>query len=244
MSMPFTINLTKRDRKRKLRSGAAVIQTRYVVNYTEPKTGQRRQEFFERQKEAQARRNELLARVEAGGYYDDRKVPTIGEAIGHWIADKEGKVKASTLAGYKIVVAHLRPLERVKADELTTAEIRSWHREVAKNSGAYTANRAKSHLKAILALAEEDFGVRAPSMPTGLAAVGRSPRKPSSPPSRSACFSRKAAATSSTAFTTLFRFWPALGRASSSDFFGRKSISRTTLSASAAFRSATERSPR
>jgi len=177
MNMPFTINITKRDRKRKLSSGAAVIQTRYVVNYTEPKTGQRRQEFFERQKEAQARRNELLARVEAGGYYDDRKVPAIGEAVGHWIADKESKVKASTLAGYKIVIAHLRPLERIKADDLTTAEIRSWHREVAKNSGAYTANRAKSHLKSILALTEEDFGVRAPSMPTGLSRGRQKPKK-------------------------------------------------------------------
>src|SRR3712207_3583071 len=59
-------------------------------------------------------------------------------------------------------------LEATKLSDLTTADIRSWHRRVAEHSGAYTANRAKSHLRSILALAEEDFGVRAPSMPSGL----------------------------------------------------------------------------
>jgi integrase len=46
--------------------------------------------------------------------------------------------------------------------------IRQWHKIITDQCGAYTANRAKSHLKSILALAEEDFGIRAPSMPTGL----------------------------------------------------------------------------
>lgn len=46
--------------------------------------------------------------------------------------------------------------------------IRVWHKTVTDECGAYTANRAKSHLKSILALAEEDFGTRAPSLPTGL----------------------------------------------------------------------------
>lgn len=64
---------------------------------------------------------------------------------------------------------HLLPmLGKTKLNELTTADIRAWHRQLLEHSGTYTANRAKSHLKAILALAEEDFGVRAPSMPTGL----------------------------------------------------------------------------
>ena len=58
-------------------------------------------------------------------------------------------------------------LGAIKISDLTTAEIRAWHRLLAEHSGAYTANRAKSHLKSILALAEEDYGVRAPSMPSG-----------------------------------------------------------------------------
>jgi integrase len=76
----FSINITRLDRKRKLNSGAVVMHTRYVLNYIEPKSGKRRQEFFERQKEALARRNELLARVETGTYYDERKAPTVKEA--------------------------------------------------------------------------------------------------------------------------------------------------------------------
>ncbi len=59
-------------------------------------------------------------------------------------------------------------LGTTKLSDLTTADIRSWHRRVAEHSGAYTASRAKSHLRSILALAEEDFGVRAASMPSGL----------------------------------------------------------------------------
>ena len=55
-----------------------------------------------------------------------------------------------------------------KIVDLTTAEIRIWHRMLSEQAGAYTGNRAISHLKSILALAEEDFGVRAPSMPTQL----------------------------------------------------------------------------
>ena len=48
---------------------------------------------------------------------------------------------------------------KVKLTELTTAAIRAWHHEVAEHCGAYTANRAASLLRSILALAEEDFGI-------------------------------------------------------------------------------------
>ena len=55
--------------------------------------------------------------------------------------------------------------------------IRTWHRTIVEQCGTYTANRAKSHLKSILALAEEDFSVRAPSMPTGLSRARHKPKK-------------------------------------------------------------------
>ena len=195
--MAFTINITKRLRKRKQLSGHIVKQLRYVVSYRDPRTGRRRQEFFERHKDAQARRSDLIFKVGTGAYVDKRTAPTVSEAIDHWLADKEGKVKASTLDGYNTVVERIRgPLligtrqERInfttngrkppgarllpmlgkhKVTDLTTAEIRSWHRQVCDQCGAYTGNRAASHLKSILALAEEDFGGRAPSMPNNLA---------------------------------------------------------------------------
>ncbi|ARJ66458.1 hypothetical protein WV31_12660 [Magnetospirillum sp. ME-1] len=192
----FSINLTRRVRHRKLADGTKVDQVRWVLNYKDPRSGGRKQEFFERQKDAQERRNELTVSIDAGAYTDRREVPTVAEAVIHWLADKKGKVKPNTYGAVEIVVAHIRgpvllgtPEQRdkyrvtgkvpkgarlakrlgtIKINDLTTAQIRGWHREVAEDAGIYTANRAKSALKAIMALAEEDFGVRAPSMPTGL----------------------------------------------------------------------------
>jgi hypothetical protein len=54
----------------------------------------------------------------------------------------------------------------VSSAELTTAQIRNWHRTVMDQVGRYTANRALSMLKAALALSEEDFRVRAPARPS------------------------------------------------------------------------------
>lgn len=203
--MDFSIKLTKRTRKRKRTDGQVVLHDRYVLNYREPRSGQRRQEFFERKKEAETRERELRAKVADNAYVDERTVPTISEAADHWLADREGKVKASTLKGYKVVTkcitgplleastvqrrdftatgekpkgsTFITLLGRVKVSELTTAMIRSWHRIIVEQCGNYTANRAKAHLKSILALAEEDFGIRAPSMPTGLSRVRHKAKK-------------------------------------------------------------------
>jgi integrase len=195
--MQSKINLTRRVRRRTLSSGEVIRQTRYVINYREPTTGQRRQEFFQRQRDAQDRKADLATRFAGGSYVDERTVPSVGEALDHWLADKAARVKANTLGGYKIVARHIRgpvlagtPEQRaayvatgrvpkgaqllpmlgtVKLTDLTTAAIRAWHREVALHAGVYTANRAASHLRSVLALAEEDFGIRAPAMPNNLA---------------------------------------------------------------------------
>ena len=194
--MDFSVKITRRVRSRKLDSGMKVEYLRYVLNYKDPVTGKRRQEFFDRQKDAQARKGDLIVKVGTGSYVDERTVPTVAEAVDHWFNDREGKVKANTLAAYGVVIEQIRGpvlvgsaeqkaqyratgkvpkgakllamLGTTKLSDMTTADIRSWHRRVAEHSGAYTANRAKSHLRSLLALAEEDFGVRAPSMPSGL----------------------------------------------------------------------------
>ncbi|GLK69787.1 tyrosine-type recombinase/integrase [Hansschlegelia plantiphila] len=203
--MNFSVSLTKRTRKRKLTSGAVVLHDRFVLNYLDPNGGRRRQEFFDRKRDAEARQRALQSQVAEGAYVDERTVPTVGEAVNHWLADREGNVKATTLKGYKVVCNVIRgPLlvgtrrERaeytatgakpkgatfvkllgdVKLNDLTTAAIRAWHRTVVEQTGTYTANRAKAHLKSILALAEEDFKVRAPSMPTGLSRARHKPKK-------------------------------------------------------------------
>jgi len=60
---------------------------------------------------------------------------------------------------------------------LQTAQLRRWHVLVREEVGAHTANRVMSMLKGILALAEEDFGVRVCSMPTNLAKRKTKPKK-------------------------------------------------------------------
>ncbi|MGT2465043.1 site-specific integrase [Mesorhizobium atlanticum] len=195
--MDFKISITHAIRRRKLKDGKVAHYDQYYCEYRDPKLNRRRRRAFNRRKDAEAFRNALLLKVAENNYVDERTAPTLSKAIDHWLETKEGAVKASTLMGYKVVVngAIRGPLligtkqERadytetgvapknarfivllgdVKLTELNTAMIRVWHKTVTDQCGAYTANRAKSHLKSILALAEEDFGVRAPSMPTGL----------------------------------------------------------------------------
>ena len=83
-----------------------------------------------------------------------------------------------TLSGKKPKGARfIHLLGPVKLDQLTTAAIRNWHRMVVAACGQYTANRAKSHLRAVLSLAEEDFRVRAPALPSGLSKARQKTKK-------------------------------------------------------------------
>lgn len=202
----FNVSITHTTRRRKLRGGKVARYDQYYCEYKDPLTRKRCRRAFNRRKDAEAFRNALLLKVAEGSYVDERTAPTMSQAIDHWLADKEGKVKPSTLKGYKVVVngairgpllvgtkqeradytesgiapegaRFIKLLGHVKLPDLNTAMIRQWHRTIVEQCGTYTANRAKSHLKSILALAEEDFGIRAPSMPTGLARVRNKPKK-------------------------------------------------------------------
>lgn len=194
----FRVSITSTTRRRKLRNGTIAAYDQYYCEYRDPQTRQRRRRAFNRKRDAEAFRNALLLKVaEGSNFIDERKAPTVAQAIDHWLQSKEGVVKASTLKGYKVSVngairgplligtkqeradwtekgiapkgaRFVKLLGHIKLTDLNTATIRQWHRTVADLCGQYTANRAKSHLKTILALAEEDFGIRAPSMPTGL----------------------------------------------------------------------------
>lgn len=188
----FDPTVSKRIRRRKLITGV-VMQTRWFVNFRDPRTGQRKLPSFGTKREADDYRERLLQEVHKGTYIDRDRAPTVAEATEHYLRDRASEVKASTLYGYRVVaktitgpllsgtpVARseyaqtgprkgdvlLKMLGDVKTSELTTAEIRAWHKVVLEEVGRYTANRAMSMLKSILALCEEDFGVRAPSMPT------------------------------------------------------------------------------
>ena len=202
----INISITCTTRRRKLTSGAISAKQQWYCEYRDPILKKRRRRAFNRKKDAEAFRNALLMKVAEGGYVDERKAPTASKAIDHWLEDREGKVKASTLKGYKVVAngairgplligsrqeradytatgiapngaRFLKLLGDIKLTELNTAMIRQWHRVIVEQCGTYTGTRAKSLLKSILALAEEDFGIRAPSMPTGLAKARHKPKK-------------------------------------------------------------------
>ena len=202
----FRISITTTTRRRKLSDGTIAAYPQWYCEYREPLTRKRRRRAFNRKKDAEAFRNSLLLKVAEGSYVDERKAPTVAKAIDHWLATKDGNVKPSTLKGYKVVAngairgplligtkqeradytesgvapagaRFIKLLGDVKLTDLNTAMIRQWHRVVMEQCGNYTANRAKSHLKSILALAEEDFSIRAPSMPTGLPRVRHKAKK-------------------------------------------------------------------
>src|SRR4051812_15261441 len=99
--MSRSVNITRRQRRRVLKSGAVVIQTRWVLNFREPRSGQRRQLFFDRQKEAHTRRNELITQIGTGSYSIERnRDETVRGAVDRWLADRKSKVKQNTLKGY------------------------------------------------------------------------------------------------------------------------------------------------
>jgi integrase len=195
--MMFDPKITKRIRRRKLKDGRDVEQVRFVTQFTDPSTGKRRQVFFAKRSEADAFRAKLMSEVNAGRYVHPDKVPTVAEATQHYLDNRRSEVKPSTLHGYEVVAKNivgpllegtqqeraeyaitgelprkdarlLLMLGNVPLNELTTAQIRNWHRIIMEQVGRYTANRALSMLKAVLALAEEDYRTRAPSIPTNV----------------------------------------------------------------------------
>lgn len=193
--MSLSINLTKRIRRRKLKSGEVTEQTRYVLNWRDPRTGAREQRFFGRQKEAQEKRAELIAAYERGTYSAERKTLTVADAVAAWLDLKRSVVRSNTFASYAFQARYVtgpllpadarlaikqsgtgkkpnaRPLPllgQVKAQELTTRQIRQWHKLISDEVSVYSANKAMMILKAALALAAEDHEFRPPAMPTGL----------------------------------------------------------------------------
>lgn len=193
--MSLSINITKRIRRRKLKSGSIVEQPRYVLNWRDPRTGSREQRFFERQKEAQEKRAELITAYERGSYTAERKSLTINDIIATWLETKRSSVRSNTFASYefqaryvtgpllpasariatirsglgnKPIAIPLSLLGKVKVQDLTTRDIRAWHKLISDEVSVYTANKSMMILKAALALAAEDHEFRPPAMPTGL----------------------------------------------------------------------------
>lgn len=194
------------NRQRTNAAGKLVRERKWTVSFRCPDTGAKRRLSFPTKAKAEAYRDQLVAEVMGERYFNPNTNPTVTEAVDHWVEVKRGIVKRQTMRGYqpllKIIVGPLlqgTPQERVhfaltgekphrdtkllemlgpfKVSELTTAQLRRWHSLVREEVGAHTANRVMSMFKGILALAEEDFGVRVCSMPTNLAKRKSKPKK-------------------------------------------------------------------
>ncbi|NOX41215.1 MAG: site-specific integrase [Alphaproteobacteria bacterium] len=203
---PPRISITTWNRKRRSAAGKLVRQKRHCVGYICPETGHKRRLSFATKAKAEVFGQVLSAEFAGERYFNPNTNPTVAEVVTHWIDAKRGAVKSQTIRGYqplmKIIVGPLlqgSPQQRVhhaltgekphrdtklllmlgtfKVSELTTAQLRRWHNLVREEVGAHTANRVMSMLKGILALAEEDFGVRVCSIPTNLAKRKSKPKK-------------------------------------------------------------------
>jgi integrase len=164
-SAAMNINISRRKRRRVQRSGAIRHQVRFVVSWhTE---GQRIQRFFETHKQAQAYRTRLLI----DGAERTRPIEasaTVGDAITAWMESKRRSCRGNTYQTYQHRIKLLEPLARVRIDSLNTRDIRAWHERVAGTGTIYSAGRALSILKSVLALHAEDTGTRPIAFPTNL----------------------------------------------------------------------------
>lgn len=189
----ITTNISKREMKRKNRDGSTKTLTRYILHYRDPKTGARMQKFYERQKDAQAAQSQLLVELKQGTYSNKRETPTIEQAFDAWLEDRRGQVKPSTHVSYgryrPYIVGPLllgnkgerteytttgklpdgcklhNMLGKIKANDLSTGEIRTWFKFVADNVGQHTANKARLYLQTLLTQAAEDYNIRPPVLP-------------------------------------------------------------------------------
>ncbi len=201
----FSASITKRDRKRLSRSGEQVTQTRFVVNFREPRTGRRKQLFFERHKDAVAMRDALIATVATGTYSESQTNWTVSEAVAYWLENRQAEVKSTTWASYQQAAHYitgpfligskderrvfamtgsapegfqvLPMLGKIPLADLATADIRRWHRLLSTEVSPYTANVAKKYLRAALSLAAEDYSLRTPAMPSRLGQGRTRPKK-------------------------------------------------------------------
>ena len=103
MNDSFNVSVTSTTRRRTLKDGTVASYPQWYCEYRDPLTRKRCRRAFNRKKDAEAYRTTLLVKVAEGSYVDERTAPTVRQATDHWLADKEDKVKSSTIKGYKVV---------------------------------------------------------------------------------------------------------------------------------------------
>jgi hypothetical protein len=182
-----------------------VVQTRFVVNFREPRSGQRKQFFFERYKDAILKRDELLSSATSRASLKSESDLTVAKAVEYWLQNRRTEVKVATWYCYRQATRYIvgplltgsrqdrktftqlgrraegteliEMLGPIRIADLTTANIRQWHKTLSCQISVNTANVAKKLLQSSLALVAEDFEFRVPALPTKLGRRRMKPKK-------------------------------------------------------------------
>ena len=104
--MNHSINITRRERKRRLKDRTTTVQLRYVVNYIDPETQKRAQKFFEKRRDAEVYKQSLIVDIQSGEYFSRREEVTVGDVVALWFSAREGKIKPNSLRNH----LSIRPL--------------------------------------------------------------------------------------------------------------------------------------
>ncbi|GHB04722.1 site-specific integrase [Algimonas arctica] len=192
--MSQSINITRRTRRRKLKDGSTTEQIRYVVNFNDPETRKRAQKFFEKRRDAEAFKQNLIVDIRSGEYFAQREDVTVADVVELWLSAREGKIRPNSMRHHLSVrplilgplLRHATPRQRsdhtrsgimpegakliplladIKIQDLSTSEIRRWYNLIEKEVGAHSAKRAKLMLRSALELGAEDYNYRPPAMP-------------------------------------------------------------------------------
>ncbi|WP_409432773.1 hypothetical protein ACJ3XI_11285 [Litorimonas sp. RW-G-Af-16] len=106
LTMANSINITKREFKRKLRDGTQKTLLRFIVNFKDPETGSRAQKFFERRKDAEQFKQQLITDINNGDYFSAREDVTIANVVELWFSIRHGQIKPISIHNHESV----RPL--------------------------------------------------------------------------------------------------------------------------------------
>jgi integrase len=175
------------------------------VNFRDPRTGRRKQYFFERHHDAVLKREAILSGSATHPSTDETAGLTVAQAVTYWLEARRNEVKSATWRNYHQLTAYivgpvllgtayqrraytmsgqkpqgaefLEMLGARRISGLSTADIRRWHQALAVHVSSYTARVAKKFLRAALVMAGEDFNLRVPPMPSRVGRGRARPRK-------------------------------------------------------------------
>ncbi len=200
-------NITKRKVRQKNRQGDIFEYDRYFLHYRDPATGKRRQRRFNTRKEAEEARQELIKGADSMKRRKSNKMPTLKEAVDHWLESKEGVIQKGTHHAYTQVAydyilgpafkgvqrdkyryALTRQLPQgvklvpmlggnSKIDKISTSEIRMWLKRLQTVTSTYNVKLTKKHLASVFRMIEEDYETRLARMPSGSTAKHRRQRR-------------------------------------------------------------------